>query len=94
MDDEDEFPAEPIEPPYSPARISAVNGCTIIVQTDPETRLTTLGLEDPEGVLVASRVLGGDDLQRLIDALSAASEQAQVSDVPVVVDVSKVIGRD
>jgi len=71
-----------------------LNGCTIIVNTDPQTRLTTLGLEDPEGELVASRVLGGDDLQRLVDALTAASEEAEASGAPVVVDVSQVIGRD
>ncbi|MBV9012507.1 MAG: hypothetical protein JO272_10740 [Pseudonocardiales bacterium] len=97
MDDENEFPPEPrsSEPPVSPGvRISALNGCTIIVNTDPQTRLTTLGLEDPEGELVASRVLGGDDLQRLVDALTAASEEAEASGAPVVVDVSQVIGRD
>jgi hypothetical protein len=88
VDDEDEFP------PVSPGiRISALNG-TIIVNTDPQTRLTTLGLEDPEGVLVACRVLGGDDLQRLVDALGVASKQAEASGAPVVVDVSQVIGRD
>jgi hypothetical protein len=93
VDDENEFPTS--EPPASPGvRISALNGCTIIVNTDPQTRLTTLGLEDSEGVLVASRVLGGDDLQRLVDALTVASEQAEVSGAPVVVDVSQVIGRD
>ncbi|MDQ3763012.1 MAG: hypothetical protein M3460_15605 [Actinomycetota bacterium] len=95
MDHEDEFPTESIRPPDSDGvRINALNGCTIIVRTDPTTRLTTLDLEDADGMLVASRVLGGDDLQRLVDALSTASKQAQTSDVPVVVDVSKVIGRD
>lgn len=95
MDNENEFPHESIEPSDSPGvRISALNGWTIIVRTDQTTRLTTLDLEDPEGVLVASRVLGGEDLRRLVDALGVASERAQTSDVPVVVDVSQVIGRD
>ena len=95
VDDENEFPAEWTEPSDSPGvRITAVNGATIIVRTDLATRLATLDLEDPEGVLVASRVLGGEDLQLLVDALTAASERSQTSDVPVVVDVSEVIGRD
>ncbi|MBV9029495.1 MAG: hypothetical protein JO364_04125 [Pseudonocardiales bacterium] len=92
MDDENEFPAGSSDDPG--VRISALNGLTIIVRTDLATRLTTLDLEDAEGVLVASRVLGGEDLQRLVDALSVASQRAQTSDVPVVVDVSEVIGRD
>ncbi|MBV9163914.1 MAG: hypothetical protein JO281_20740 [Pseudonocardiales bacterium] len=95
VDDENEFPTESTEPSSTPGvRITALNGATIIVRTDLATRLTTLDLEDPEGVLVASRVLGGEDLQRLVDALTVASEQSQTSDVPVVVDVSEVIGRD
>jgi hypothetical protein len=88
MDDDNEFPIDP------GVRISALNGATIIVRTDLTTRLTTLDLEDPEGMLVASRVLGGEDLQRLVDALTEASERSQTSDGPVVVDVSEVIGRD
>lgn len=95
MDDEDEFSAESIEPPASDGvRINALNGWTIIVRTDPATRLTTLGSENPDGVLVGCRVLGEEDLQRLVVALKAASEQAQASDIPVFLDVSKVIGRD
>ncbi|MGH3753117.1 MAG: hypothetical protein ACRDRP_10535 [Pseudonocardiaceae bacterium] len=95
MDDEDEFSAEPIGPPGGDGvRIEALNGWTIIVRTDPTTRLTTLDSENPDGVLVGSRVLGEEDLRRLVDALKAASEQAQTSDIPVVLDVSKVIGRD
>ncbi|MGH3721146.1 MAG: hypothetical protein ACRDRI_20310 [Pseudonocardiaceae bacterium] len=92
VDDENEFPDESSDDPG--VRISALNGLTIIVRGDRLTRLTTLDLEDAEGVLVASRVLGGEDLQRLVDALGLASERAQTSDVPVVVDVSEVIGRD
>ncbi len=88
MDDDNEFPIDP------GVRISALNGATIIVRTDLATRLVTLDLEDPEGMLVASRVLGGEDLQRLVDALTEASERAHTSDGPVVVDVSQVIGRD
>jgi hypothetical protein len=95
MDDDNEFPTESIEPSDDPGvRISALNGATIIVRTDLATRLVTLDLEDPEGMLVASRVLGGEDLQRLVDALTEASERSQTSDGPVVVDVSQVIGRD
>jgi len=95
VDDEDEFPTESIEPPGSAGvRISTMNGWTLIVRTDPETRLTTLDSENPEGMLVGSRVLDVEDLHRLHDALMTASEQAEVSDSPVVLDVSKVIGRD
>lgn len=95
MDDNNEFHPESIEPSDDPGvRISALNGATIIVRTDLATRLVTLDLEDPEGMLVASRVLGGEDLQRLVDALTEASERAHNSDGPVVVDVSQVIGRD
>lgn len=92
VDDENEFPTESSDD--QGVRINALNGLTIIVRTDLATRLTTLDLENAEGVLVASRVLGGEDLQRLVDALSAASERAQNSEGPVVVDVSEVIGRD
>ncbi|MEO7196529.1 MAG: hypothetical protein ABIZ05_17220, partial [Pseudonocardiaceae bacterium] len=92
VDDENEFPTDSSDDPG--VRIHALNGLTIIVRTDLATRLTTLDLENAEGVLVASRVLGGEDLQRLVDALTVASERAQTSDVPVVVDVSEVIGRD
>ncbi|MGH3753122.1 MAG: hypothetical protein ACRDRP_10560 [Pseudonocardiaceae bacterium] len=95
MDDEDEFSAESIEPLRGDgARIEALNGWTIIVRTDPTTRLTTLDSENPDGVLVGSRVLGEEDLRLLVEALKAASEQAQASDFPVFLDVSKVIGRD
>jgi hypothetical protein len=95
VDDENEFPTESMEPSDTPGvRISALNGWTIIVRTDLETRLTTLDLENPEGVFVATRVLGGEDLRLLVDALTVASERAQTSDIPVVVDVSEVIGRD
>jgi hypothetical protein len=95
VDDENEFPTESLESSGSSGvRISALNGSTIIVRTDPATRLATLDWEDPDGVLVASRVLGGEDLQLLVDALAAASERSQTSDGPVVVDVSQVIGRD
>jgi hypothetical protein len=95
VDDENEFLTESNDPSSSMGvRISALNGATIIVRTDPATRLATLDWEDPEGVLVASRVLGGEDLQLLVDALAVASERSQTSDGPVVVDVSQVIGRD
>jgi hypothetical protein len=98
VDDENEFPTESSESfessGSSGVRISALNGSTIIVRTDPATRLATLDWEDPDGVLVASRVLGGEDLQLLVDALAAASERSQTSDGPVVIDVSQVIGRD
>jgi hypothetical protein len=95
VDDEDEFPTESIEPPVSAGvRISTLNGWTIIVRTDPVTRLTTLDSENPEGMLVGSRVLDVDDLHLLRDALITASEQAAASNGPVVLDVSKVIGRD
>ncbi|HEV7452777.1 MAG TPA: hypothetical protein VGO16_15595 [Pseudonocardiaceae bacterium] len=95
MDDKEEFSAESIGPPGSDGvRIKALNGWTIIVRTDLATRLTTLDSENPDGVLVGSRVLGKEDLQRLVEALKAASKQAQASDIPVVLDVSKVIGRD
>lgn len=95
MDDDKEFHPESVEPSDDPGvRISALNGATIIVRTDLATRLITLDLEDPAGILVASRVLGGEDLQRLVDALTDASERSHNSDGPVVVDVSQVIGRD
>ncbi|MGH3897067.1 MAG: hypothetical protein ACRDTA_02210 [Pseudonocardiaceae bacterium] len=95
MDDEDEFPTEPMElTGGAGVRIRTMNGWTIIVRTDPETRLTTLDSENPEGVLVGSRVLDVEDLRLLRDALITASEQAEASDVPVVLDVSQVIGRD
>jgi len=94
-ENENEFPIEWTESSDDPGvRITALNGASIIVRGDPMTRLTTLDLEDPEGVLIASRVLGGEDLQRLVDALSAASERSRTSEGPVVVDVSEVIGRD
>ncbi|MGH3872356.1 MAG: hypothetical protein ACRDSR_12730 [Pseudonocardiaceae bacterium] len=92
---DDEFPNEPMESAGSDGvRISTLNGWTIIVRTDPATRLTTLDSENPEGVLVGSRVLDGEDLRRLRDALITATEQAGSSDAPVVIDVSRVIGRD
>ncbi|MGH3885676.1 MAG: hypothetical protein ACRDSZ_03740 [Pseudonocardiaceae bacterium] len=95
MDDEDEFRTEPMESTGDAGvRISTMNGWTIIVRTDPATRLTTLDSENPEGVLVGSRVLDVDDLHRLHDALVTASEQAVMSDAPVVLDVSRAIGRD
>lgn len=64
------------------------------VWTDPATRLATLDSENPEGVLVGSRVLGTDDVQRIVDALNAGLEQARTSGGPVTLDVSRVIGRD
>lgn len=95
MDDEEEFFTEPMElTGDSGVRISTMNGWTIIVRTDPGTRLTTLDSENPEGVLVGSRVLDVADLRRLRDALVTASKQAEASDAPVVLDVSRVIGRD
>jgi hypothetical protein len=98
VDDADEFPTEPTEPMEltgdAGVRISAMNGWTITVRTDQATRLTTLDSENPDGVLVGSRVLDVDDLCRLRDALVIASKQAEMSDTPVVLDVSKVIGRD
>ncbi len=95
MDDEDEFPTESTDPLSSAGvRINALNGWTIIVRTDPGTGLTTLDSENPEGELVGSRVLGTEDLQLLSEALTAAADQARASDVPVVVDVSRVLGRD
>ncbi|MGH4007582.1 MAG: hypothetical protein ACRDTH_05335 [Pseudonocardiaceae bacterium] len=95
MDDEDEFFTEPVELTGDfGVRISTMNGWTIIVRSDPETRLTTLDSENPEGVLVGSRVLDVEDLRRVRDALVTASEQAKASDAPVVLDVSRVIGRD
>ncbi len=95
VDDEDEFPTEPMElTGDAGVRISTLNGWTIIVRIDPSTRLTTLDSEDPEGVLVGSRVLDEDDLRLLHEALITASEQAAASDAPVLLDVSRVIGRD
>ncbi len=96
VDDEDEFPTEAMWSAEAVAgvRIRGMNGWTIIVRTDPATRLTTLGSENPEGELVGSRVLDVEDLRRLRDALVIATEQAEVSDTPVLLDVSKVIGRD
>ncbi|HEY6424361.1 MAG TPA: hypothetical protein VIY28_14155 [Pseudonocardiaceae bacterium] len=95
MDDQDEFPTESIDPPGRAAvRICTLNGWTIIMRTDPTTRLTTLGSEDPEGALVWSRVLDDDDLHRLHEALNTAMAHAEASGTPVVLDVSKVIGRD
>jgi len=90
----DEFPSEAFDPTGDSGRISSPDGWAIVVRTDAATRLTTLNFENPEGVLVGSRVLGQDDLQRLVDALNAAWEQARTSDVPVVLDVSAVLGRD
>lgn len=95
VDHEDEFPPEPIEPSGDGCvRISTVDGQAIIVRTDPTTRLATLDLEDSDGVLIESRVLGVDDLQRLVEALDSAMHQARTSDLPVVLDVSAVLGRD
>lgn len=96
VDDEDEFPNESMWSAGAVAgvRISTLNGWTIIVRTDPATRLTTLDSENPEGVLVGSRVLDVEDLRRLRDALVTATEQAEVSGGPITLDVSKVIGRD
>ncbi|MDQ2884019.1 MAG: hypothetical protein M3Y48_23430 [Actinomycetota bacterium] len=92
MNDEDEFPTESIGSPGSPAvRIRGTNGWTMTLRTDPATRLATLDSENPEGVLVGTRVLGTDDVQRIVDALN---EQARTSGGPVVLDVSQVIGRD
>lgn len=92
--DRDEFSPEAFNPIGDGGRISSPDGWAIVVRTDPSTRLTSLNFENPEGVLVGSRVLGKDDLQRLVDALNAAWEEARTSDVPVVLDVSAVIGRD
>lgn len=92
--DRDEFPFDTCDPLGDGGRISSPDGWAIVVRTDRATRLTTLDFENPEGVLVGSRVLGKDDLQRLVDALNVAWEQARTSDVPVVLDVSAVIGRD
>lgn len=96
VDYEDEFPPEPIESSDGDngVRIRTVDGSSIVVRTDRSTRLATLDLEDSDGALIESRVLGVDDLQRLLDALDAAREQARTSDVPVVLDVSAVIGRN
>lgn len=92
--DRDEYSFEACDPIDDGGRISSPDGWAIVVRTDPLTRLTTLNFENPEGVLVGSRVLGQDDLERLVDALNAAWEEARTSDVPVVLDVSAVIGRD
>lgn len=94
VDHEDEFPPEPNEPADGGVRIRTVDGSAIVVRTDRTTRLASLDLEDSNGVLIESRVLGVEDLQRLLDALDAAREQARTSDGPVVLDVSAVIGRD
>lgn len=94
VDREDELPSEPVEPSDEGARIRTADGWVIVVRTDRTTGLASLSLEDSEGVLVESRVLGMDDLQLLLDALNSAREQARTSDVPVVLDVSAVIGRD
>jgi hypothetical protein len=95
VDDEEEFPAESVEPPGgSGVRIRGVNGWTIIVRTDQMTRLVSLDTEDPEGRLVGNRVLGTDDCQRLVDALHTALEQNRTSGGPVMIDISQVIGRD
>lgn len=94
VDYEDEFPPEPIESSDDGVRIRTVDGSSIVVRTDRTTRLASLNLEDSDGALIESRVLGVEDLQRLLDALDAAREQARTSDVPVVLDVSAVIGRD
>lgn len=94
-DDEDDLLPEPIDPSSDDGvRIRTVDGWAIVVRTDRTTRLATLNLEDSEGMLVESRVLGVEDLQRLLEALDAAREQARTSDTPVVLDVSAVIGRD
>jgi hypothetical protein len=94
VDYEDEFPAGPFEASGTEGRISSPDGWALVVRTDAATRLTTLDFEDPEGVLVGSRVLGKEDLDRLVEALNAAWEEARTSNVPVVLDVSAVIGRD
>jgi hypothetical protein len=92
---EDEFSFEPSGLfSESGARIETEDGGAMIVRKDRTTGLTTLDLEDSEGVLLGSRVLGGDDLERLHDSLKAAQEHAREFDVPVAVDVSTVIGRD
>ncbi|MGH3795119.1 MAG: hypothetical protein ACRDSP_09540 [Pseudonocardiaceae bacterium] len=75
-------------------RIDTEDGHAIIVHTDRATELTTLDLVDSDGVLLGSHVLGADDIQRLQDALTAAREHAREFDVPVVLDVSAVLGRD
>ena len=75
-------------------RISTSDGGTLRVHRDRATRLTCLDLENPAGELVASRVLDRDDARRLAETLTAAWEDAQTSDLPVVVDVSAVLGRD
>ncbi|HET9256173.1 MAG TPA: hypothetical protein VFO16_13365 [Pseudonocardiaceae bacterium] len=95
MDDEQEFPAESIQRPDSATvRIRSVNGWTLIVSSDPATRLVSLGTEDAEGRLVGSRILGVDDCQLLVNALHTALEQNRTSGGPVMIDVSQVIGRD
>lgn len=95
VDDEDEFPAGSIEPPGSAGvRIPASNGWTIVMRTDVQTRLMTLDTEDINGTLVGTRVLGTDDVQRLVDALNEALERNRISGGPVILDVSQVIGRD
>lgn len=96
MDYEDEFPPEPIESPDDDngVRIRTVDGSAIVVRTDQATRLASLDLENSDGVLIESRVLGVEDLQRLVEALDAAREEARTSDGPVVLDVSAVIGRN
>ncbi|MGH3937211.1 MAG: hypothetical protein ACRDTG_01035 [Pseudonocardiaceae bacterium] len=96
MDYEDQFPPESIESSDGDngVRIRTVDGSSIVVRTDQATRLASLDLENSDGALIESRVLGVEDLQRLLDALDAAREQARTSVVPVVLDVSAVIGRD
>jgi hypothetical protein len=78
----------------SGARIDTEGGYTIVVRVDRATQLTTLDVEDSEGVLVDNRVLGVEDLQRLHDILTAAWEHARAFDVPVALDLSEAIGRD
>lgn len=94
VDYEDEFPLEPNELSDDGVRIRTVDGSAIVVRTDRMTRLATLDLENSDGALIESRVLGVEDLQRLLEALDAAREEARTSDGPVVLDVSAVIGRD
>ncbi|MGQ0776047.1 MAG: hypothetical protein ACT4NY_16760 [Pseudonocardiales bacterium] len=92
---EDEFSPEPIESSDDDStRIRTMDGSAIVVRTDPTTRLASLDLENSDGALIESRVLGVEDLQRLVEALDAAREEARTSDGPVVLDVSAVIGRD
>lgn len=75
-------------------RLRGQQGGAVVLRPAVDVGLSTLSIEDSDGNLLHSIVLDASDAQLLVDALVAADAEVRMTDRPVALDLSKILGRD